>query len=78
LEVIVVVGLHQAEAGVEAEQGLRGQQLGAALGGALGALRAAEVARADADRRAGAAVAEERVAGDGGDHRDLRAGVVGR
>ena len=72
-----VVGLHEGEAGAEAEEGLRGGLLRAALGGALGALAGAEVAGADGDGRAAGSVAEESVAGDGGDHGDGGVGVVG-
>ncbi len=71
-----VVGLHEGEAGAEAEQGLCGGLLGVALGGALGALAGAEVAGADGDGRAGGSVAEEGVAGDGGDHGDGGGRVV--
>ena len=72
-----VVGLDESDAGAETEEGLGGGRLRAALGGALGTLARAEVARADGDGSAVGSVAEEGVSGDGGDHGDGGGGVVG-
>ena len=53
-----VVGLDEGDAGAEAEEGLGGGCLRAALGRALGTLARAEIARADGDGCAAGSVAE--------------------